>query len=111
MGRTSAVLKSELGRATARAQRKFPASAPAGTRLREAVSIAQARGLLGGGRNLTVRGRMPAALVAHAKRKSGISSDSRLLEAALASIAVADDYADWLILQRNTIARELDLEF
>jgi hypothetical protein len=54
---------------------------------------------------------MPAALVAHAKRRTGITSDSRLLEAALASIAVADDYGEWLISQRGTIAPELDLEF
>jgi hypothetical protein len=54
---------------------------------------------------------MPAALVAQAKQKTGISSDSKLLEAALASIAVADDYGDWLISQRNTIGPDLDLEF
>jgi hypothetical protein len=111
MARTSAVLKNEIRKVLSRGQRKPPASFPAGARLREAVSIAESKGLLEGGRCLTVRGRMPAALVAHAKRKSGISSDSKLLEAALASIAVADDYADWLISQRSTIARELDLEF
>lgn len=111
MARTSAVLKSEPRRVPVRGERKTPGPALAGARLREAVSIAEAKGLLDGGRNLTLRGRMPAALVAHAKRKSGISSDSKLLEAALASIAVADDYADWLIAQRNTIAPELDLEF
>jgi len=54
---------------------------------------------------------MPEELVAQAKRKSGISSDSKLLEAALASLAVADDYADWLISQRGTVDPALDLEF
>jgi hypothetical protein len=58
-----------------------------------------------------IRGRMPEELVAQAKRKSGISSDSKLLEAALANLAVADDYADWLISQRETVDPALDLEF
>jgi hypothetical protein len=39
-----------------------------------------------------VRGSMPSALVAQAKKKTGIQSDSKLIEAALANIAVADDY-------------------
>jgi hypothetical protein len=51
------------------------------------------------------------ALVAQAKLKTGISSDSKLLEAALANIAVADDYAEWLFSQRKTVNPDLDLEF
>jgi hypothetical protein len=58
-----------------------------------------------------IRGRMPEGLVAQAKQRTGITSDSKLLEAALASLAVADDYADWLISQRGTIDPALDLEF
>lgn len=80
-------------------------------RFQDAISIAEGKGLLRGGRTLVIRGRMPAALVAEAKQRTGISSDSKLLEAALANIAVADDYGDWLISQRNTIRPELDLEF
>ncbi len=80
-------------------------------RIQDAISIAEGKGLLRGGRTLVVRGRMPAALVARAKQRTGISSDSKLLEAALANIAVLDDYGDWLISQSNTISPELDLEF
>ena len=58
-----------------------------------------------------IRGRMPEELVAQAKRRTGITSDSKLLEAALAYIAVADDYAEWLISQRGTVDPALDLEF
>ncbi len=79
--------------------------------LQEAVTIAERKGLLKGRRTLVVRGRMPEKLVAEAKRKTGITSDSRLLEAALANIAVADDYAEWLCSQRGTIDPSLDLEF
>lgn len=58
-----------------------------------------------------IRGRMPEELVAQAKRKTGITSDSKLLEAALANIVVADDYAEWLVSQRGTIHPSVDLEF
>jgi hypothetical protein len=86
---------------------------PAGSsrRLGDALSIAEQQGLLSGGRTLTVRGRMPSLLVEQAKKKTGIQSDSKLIEAALANIAVADDYADWLLAQRGTVSRDLDLEF
>jgi hypothetical protein len=39
--------------------------------------------------------KMPRALVSRAKKRTGIASDTDLIE--LANIAVADDYADWLI--------------
>lgn len=80
-------------------------------RFGDALSIAEKQGLLGGARTLTVRGRMPSLLVEQAKKKTGIQSDSKLIEAALANIVAADDYADWLLAQRGTVSRDLDLEF
>src|ERR1700732_2044546 len=74
-------------------------------RLGDALSIAEQQGLLSGGRTLTVRGRMPSLLVQQAKKKTGIQSDSKLIEAALANIAVADEYADWLLAQRGTVSK------
>ena len=88
-----------------------PKSAESSRRLDEALSIARQQGLLSGGRTLTVRGRMPSLLVEQAKKKTGIQSDSKLIEAALASIVVADEYADWLLAQRGTVSKDLDLEF
>ena len=80
-------------------------------RLDDALSIAEQQGLLSGGRTFTLRGRMPLLLVEQAKKKTGIQSDSKLIEAALANIVVADEYADWLLAQRGTVSRDLDLEF
>lgn len=77
----------------------------------EVLTIAEERGLLAGSRTHIVRGRMPVGLVEQAKRKSGISSDSKLLELALATLAVSDDYAQWLLAQRATVNPEIDLEF
>jgi len=80
-------------------------------RLGDVLSIVEQQGLLSGDRTLIVRGRMPSLLVEQAKKKSGIQSDSRLIEAALANLVVADDYADWLLAQRATVSKDLDLEF
>jgi hypothetical protein len=73
--------------------------------------VAQQEGLLDGERTEVIRGRMPRALVARAKDRTGIGSDTELIEIALANIAVADDYSDWLLSQRGTINFGVDLEF
>jgi hypothetical protein len=80
-------------------------------RLDDARSIAEQQGLLTGSRTLTLRGRMPSRLVEQAKKKTGIQSDSKLIEAALVNIVVEDEYADWLLAQRGTVNKDLDLEF
>ncbi len=46
---------------------------------------------------------MTAERVAEAKRRTGITSDSRLIEAALANIAVADDDWEWMMAHRGTV--------
>src|SRR6516164_7551706 len=82
-----------------------------GSKLRDVMVIAEQEGLLRGERTLVVRGRMPEALVARAKKRTGINSDTDLIEVALANIAVEDDYADWLLSRRGAVSREADLEF
>lgn len=87
----------------------------AGTRVRgklgDVMVIAEEQGLLRGERTQVVRGRMPEALVARAKKRTGLASDTDLIELALASIAVADDYADWLLSRRGAVDREAELEY
>lgn len=81
------------------------------SKLRDVMVIAEKEGLLHGERTQVVRGRMPEALVARAKKRTGIDSDTDLIEVALANIAVADDYADWLLSRRDAVDREAELEF
>jgi hypothetical protein len=81
------------------------------SKLRDVMVIAEKEGLLHGERTQVVRGRMPEALVARAKKRTGIDSDTDLNEVALASIAVADDYADWLLSRRGAVDRVAVLEF
>lgn len=84
---------------------------PATDRVHEALTVAQDTGLLRGARTQTVRGRMPEALVRKAKARSGARTNTELIELALANLAVADEYPDWLLSQRGTVDKEADLEF
>jgi hypothetical protein len=80
-------------------------------KLRDVMVIAEEEGLLRGGRTQVVRGRMPQALVARAKKRTGIDSDTDLIEVALANIAFADNYPDWLVSRGGAVKRETDLKF
>ena len=80
-------------------------------KMRDIVMIAEEKGLFRGTRTKVMRGRMPEALVSRAKARTGIKSDTELLEVALAHLAVADDYPDWLLSRRSTVSQDVDLEF
>ena len=92
-------------------RRKTRSGVRGSSRLHEIMVIAEQEGLLRGERTQVVRGRMPEALVTRAKKRTGINSDTDLIEVALANIAVEDDYADWLLSRRGAVSREADLEF
>jgi len=92
-------------------RRKERARVRGSIKLNEVMIIAEREGLLRGERTEVVRGRMPEALVARAKKRTGINSNTDLIEVALANIAVEDDYADWLLSRRGTVSPEADLEF
>lgn len=80
-------------------------------RAQSVLELAEAQGLLEGGKGEMVRGRMPLKLVAAAKAKTGIKSDTKLIEVALANLAVADDYGAWLLSKAGSIPKDVDLEF
>lgn len=80
-------------------------------RFLDAVAIAEQSGLLKGARTRIVRGRMPKALVDKARENTGAKTDTELIEFALAHVATIDEYASWLISQRGTVRKDIDLEF
>ena len=67
-------------------------------------------GLLDGPRN-RIAGRIRGQLIKAAKARSGIRSDTALLEYALAQVALEDDFWRKLWARRGTIPPDLDLEF
>ena len=98
-------------RARAVAGPHWAAASVKSERLKDVLVIAKEAGLLKGTRTKVVRGRMPEALVNKAKARTGIKKDTDLLEVALANLAVADDFPEWLLSQKGTVNKDLDLEF
>ena len=80
-------------------------------RFQEALAIAEQSGLLGGAKTEVLRGRMPRALVQKAKARSGARTNTELIEIALANLATADEYTEWLLSQWGTVPKDIDLEF
>ena len=90
---------------------KTPPRKASSRKFRDVLMLAEQEGLLRGERTTILRGRMPEALVSEAKKRTGIVSDTDLIEVALANIAVADDYAEWLLSRRGSVDSGLTLEF
>ena len=66
-------------------------------------------GLLAGTRG-RIAGRIRKQLLDAAKARSGIKSDTDLLEYALARVALEDDFGQKLIAREGRVARDIDLE-
>jgi hypothetical protein len=79
---------------------------------RHEATLAQARaaGLLGDSKNARIAGRVSARLVAAAKRCAGLMSDTEVIEVALATLALEDDFGAKLVRRKGSIPKELDLE-
>jgi len=80
-------------------------------RNRATLESARAAGLLGAAKNARVAGRVSAELVAAAKRSAGLSSDTDVIEIALAKLALEDDFGVKLVRNKGSLPRELDIEF
>lgn len=78
-------------------------------RRRVVIESAKAAGLLNGepGR---IAGRIRRRLLDAAKARSGITSDTELLEYALARVALEDDFGARLVARKGRVPRDMDLE-
>ena len=79
-------------------------------RRRAVLDSAKDAGLLGGARG-RITGRIRKQLVDAAKARSGINSDTELLEYALARVALEDDFGSKLIAREGRLPQGIDLEF
>lgn len=66
---------------------------------------------LTGAKDGRIAGRISAELIATAKARTGLRSDTELLEFALANVALQDDFAQIFREVKGTVDAELDLEF
>src|SRR5215470_14573744 len=58
-----------------------------------------------------IAGRIRQHLIDAAKARSGIRSDTELLEYALARVALEDDFGLKLVAREGSVPRDLDLDF
>ena len=73
------------------------------------VVLKKAAGVAEDKKSQRIGGRISPKLVALARRKTGIRSDSDLIEAGLLTLATADDFGRWLIAQAGRLDHDLDL--
>lgn len=78
-------------------------------RNRETLQSAHAAGLLGGAKSARVAGRVSAELIAAAKKSAGLSSDTEVIQVALARLALEDDFGAKLVAKKGSVPREIDI--
>jgi hypothetical protein len=77
----------------------------------EAVIKAAERSGLLGEKSCRISGRVSRALLEQAKRRTGIESDTELIEFALASVALEDDFPEAFKAARGKVDPDLELGF
>lgn len=75
------------------------------------LAAARERGLLDGGPREALGARIPSTLLKAAKANSGLTSTTKVVEYALAAVAVEDDFAAYLLSREGSIPADIDLEF
>jgi hypothetical protein len=75
------------------------------------MNEARNAGLVGGPKDMVIRGRVSKSLVKAAKKRAGVTSDTELLEIALSSFALEDDFGEKFLKRKGSIAPDLPLEF
>jgi hypothetical protein len=73
------------------------------------LGTAKAAGYLGGIKSERVGGRVSRRPMSAAKAKSGIKTQTELLEYALSKVALEDDYGKKLLSRKGTIPDDVDL--
>ena len=86
------------------------ADAPRRHRVELVMNEARNAGLVGGPKDAIIRGRVSKSLVKAAKKRAGVTSDTELLEIALSSFALEDDFGERFLKRKGTIDPDLDLE-
>jgi hypothetical protein len=79
------------------------------TRSSAVLDAAEMAGYLGGEKSERVGGRVSRTLLSAAKKKSGIESQTELLEYALSKVALEDDYGQKLLARKGRVADDVDL--
>jgi hypothetical protein len=90
--------------------RSDAASAAGRHRLELVMAEAVNSGLIGGPKDTVIRARVSRRLVNAAKKRAGVASDTELLEIALSSFALDDDFGEKVAKRKGTLDPDLPLE-
>jgi hypothetical protein len=74
------------------------------------MNEARNAGLIGGPKDTVIRGRVSKSLVKAAKKRAGVTSDTELLEIALSTFALEDDFGEKFLKRKGSIDPDLSLE-
>lgn len=80
-------------------------------RNRATLEHARTAGLLGDAKDTRIAGRVSSTLVAAAKDRMGGASDTEIIELALATLALEDDFGAKLVRRKGSVPRGVVLEF
>ena len=100
-GGSGGALRSKAGRRKAAAKPEQVAAV---------MALAQSSGLTAS-KDSRISGRVSSELIERAKARTGLESDTELVEFALANVAVEDNFAQVFRELRGTVDPGLDLEF
>ena len=78
-------------------------------RLAFALTELERSGALTGARSQKLSTRVDPGLIEAARRRTGLGTDSDLINAALAVIAAGDDYGTWLVKQVGRLPGDFEL--
>jgi hypothetical protein len=98
-----------------RQQLRKPLSGGAGgdaltnARLQFALAELEQAGALAGARSEKLSTRVDPGLLDAARRRTGLRSDSDLINAALAVVAAGDDFGAWLVRQAGRLPEDFEL--
>lgn len=79
-------------------------------RVRFALAELDRSGVLTGTRSKKLSMRVDPGLIEAARRRTGLDSDSELVNAALAIIAAGDDFGAWLVQQAGRLPADFELD-
>ena len=106
----TAMRMSSAGRSKAAQEATAGASAVSKARFEAVILAAEQSGLLSG-KSGRIGGRVSPALVKQAKRQTGIETDTDLIEFALATVALEDNFAEKFKASRGKVDPALKLGF
>jgi hypothetical protein len=80
--------------------------------VQKVLDVARSEGFIpASDKDAKVSGRVHRSLLDAAKQRTGLTSETALLEYALAKVAIEDNFHERFARLRGSVSREVDLEF